>query len=162
MTWGQSPLIQKQVKIQAQWPTQNILQCFSFYDVFVILKFETCTTLLHIGKLILRSILDCFGGDKTSEMSVYGGLGFISWSKHCRLHSSNTFSFMSAPWCCSVWNYFSEYTAFWQDISPTPLLFSRSLALSLSRSVSLCVLRTHTETQTHTATCTQPNMHNLS
>lgn len=83
-------------------------------------------------------------------MSVCGGLGFISWAKRCCLHWSNTSSFMSTPWCYSVRNYFSEYTAFWKDVSPP--CFSCSLILLLSLSVSY--------QHTHTAARTQPDMHN--
>lgn len=55
--------------------------------------------------------MDLRGRITQQEISVCGGLGFISLSKHCCNHF-NTSSFMSAPWCYSVRNYFSEYTAF--------------------------------------------------
>lgn len=73
--------------------SQNLVPGFKLDDklrthymcIFIFLRyflsyhnFKACTTLVHIGKLILRSILAWIEEKTQQEMSVCGGLGFIS------------------------------------------------------------------------------------
>lgn len=129
--------------IPAQRQTLNTSQVFFYHINILKLAQHRCI----LENWSLEAFWHGLRKKTQQEMSVCGGVRFISWFKHCHLRSSNTSSFMSAPWCCSVRNYFSEYAAFWKDTSPPRL--SCSLILLLSLSVSVCVLQTHTKTHTH-------------
>lgn len=146
--------------------------CVCFWVFFVCSIFRhitiACTTFSHIGKLTPTEVFLFFFHrlrKKTQQgMSVCGGLGFISKAKPRDLHFSDTSSFMSAPWCCSVRNYFSGYTKFWKAISSPCASPFRSFfcAPSLFFSVSWKHTQTHSHRGTHIATCIQPDMHNHS